>query len=168
MGDLIGKSSGETELINLIKIGEGINLEFKESLSKELKKEIKFSICAFSNTIGGKILVGVKDSGKVIGIECGNNILAELQHMGRKINPNIRLKVDYVGKDGIKDGIRLNKNQLVIMNEIKNNSDVTVDELVLLVDINKRNVEKNIAVLKGMNIIKRIGSRKSGSWEVIE
>ena len=38
------------ELVNLIKIGEGINLEFKESLSKELKKQIKFTICAFSNT----------------------------------------------------------------------------------------------------------------------
>jgi len=85
----------EKELINLIKIGEGINLEFKEGLSKELKKQIKFTICAFSNTLGGKILVGVEDSGKILGINSSNNILAELQHMGREINPNIKLKVDY-------------------------------------------------------------------------
>jgi ATP-dependent DNA helicase RecG len=84
------------EILDLIKIGEGVNLEFKESLSKELKKQIKYSICAFANTIGGKILVGVDDLGNVLGVDCNNSILAEIQHMGREINPNLKILVDYL------------------------------------------------------------------------
>ena len=42
----------EKELINLIKTGEGLKLEFKEGLNvQNLGKEI----CAFANESGGKI-----------------------------------------------------------------------------------------------------------------
>ena len=83
------------ELLELIKIGEGLNLEFKGGLSKELKKQIKYSICAFANTLGGKILIGVKDSGEILGVNWDNGILSEIQHMGREINPNLKIFVDY-------------------------------------------------------------------------
>ena len=36
------------ELLELIKVGEGYTLEFKESLSKELKKQIKYSSLYFN------------------------------------------------------------------------------------------------------------------------
>ena len=46
------------ELQSLIAQGEGYNLEFKESLSDNLGKDI----CAFANASGGKILIGTKNS----------------------------------------------------------------------------------------------------------
>jgi len=49
------------ELLDLIKLGEGYNLEFKESLNN-----ISNSICAFSNSSNGQILVGVKDNGVLV------------------------------------------------------------------------------------------------------
>ncbi len=47
----------------LIQEGEGTTLEFKESLSSSFAREL----VALANTIGGKILLGVRDDGTVIG-----------------------------------------------------------------------------------------------------
>lgn len=54
-------------IIEQIAKGEGKTLEFKEALpaSERLAK----TIVAFANTGGGKILLGVKDDGTVVGIE---------------------------------------------------------------------------------------------------
>ncbi len=48
------------ELHQIIQLGEGFNAEFKKSFSSGIGKEI----CAFANSIGGKIFVGVDDNGK--------------------------------------------------------------------------------------------------------
>ncbi|MCP5045984.1 MAG: ATP-binding protein [bacterium] len=47
------------ELLELVKLGEGLHIEFKAKFSASVGKEI----CAFANTIGGKILFGVNDDG---------------------------------------------------------------------------------------------------------
>jgi predicted HTH transcriptional regulator len=44
------------EFLALLKEGEGETLEFKESFAEE--KEILETICAFSNSKGGRILIG--------------------------------------------------------------------------------------------------------------
>ncbi|WP_461834781.1 AlbA family DNA-binding domain-containing protein [Desulfothermus sp.] len=49
-------------------MGECINIEFKES-KKALNKDVYQTICAFLNRIGGHILLGVKDNGKIVGID---------------------------------------------------------------------------------------------------
>lgn len=85
----------ESDILDLIKLGEGARLEFKESFSKELRKEIKFTICSFCNTLGGKVLIGVKDGREIVGVDFDNKVLSEIEHIGREINPNIKLKVDY-------------------------------------------------------------------------
>ncbi|MDG6249616.1 RNA-binding domain-containing protein [Methanocalculus sp.] len=51
------------ELIYLIQSGESEVLEFKESAGKNIHHEI----AAFANSDGGKILVGVSDTGKIVG-----------------------------------------------------------------------------------------------------
>lgn len=48
--------------------GEGIGVEFKSTLSRTTKQKILETICAFLNTRGGIILVGVSDEGKVLGL----------------------------------------------------------------------------------------------------
>jgi ATP-dependent DNA helicase RecG len=49
--------------------GEGKTIEFKVELpnSSSLAK----TIVAFSNTVGGKIIIGVNDQGKIIGLGPG-------------------------------------------------------------------------------------------------
>lgn len=56
------------ELENLISKGESVQLDFKQTISCQQK--IARTIAAFANNKGGKLLVGVKDNGTVIGCDC--------------------------------------------------------------------------------------------------
>ncbi len=74
-------------VLELIEIGENHNLEFKKTLeaggtNPEHKKKVVHSalktICAFLNSDGGTLILGVSDSGEIIGLEkdfklCGRN-----------------------------------------------------------------------------------------------
>ncbi len=65
----------EEKLQKLI-AGETHSVEFKESLC--LINEIGQAVSAFSNTNGGIILVGVKDNGKILGVQIGKKTLEDL------------------------------------------------------------------------------------------
>gem|GEM_PF-4791071 len=67
--------------------------------------------------------------------------------------------------DTIKDTI-LSGNELRILEEMKNNPRITAEELTKTVEINLRNIKKNIGKLKEKGIIARKGPRKTGFWEV--
>ena len=56
------------ELRNLIDGGEGITVEFKESHA-DITKDVYETVCSFSNRDGGHIFLGVKNNGKIIGIQ---------------------------------------------------------------------------------------------------
>ena len=51
----------DQKMKNLILTGEGYHIEFKQTLEKTLIEEV----CAFANSSGGYILLGVADDGKV-------------------------------------------------------------------------------------------------------
>ena len=45
---------------------------------------------------------------------------------------------------------------------------VTANELSEILNINLRNTKKVIEKLKEKGLVKRVGSRKAGHWEVVE
>jgi ATP-dependent DNA helicase RecG len=53
-----------TELQQIITQGEGENLEFKSSFNNELIE----TIVAFANTSGGKVIAGINQNNKVVGV----------------------------------------------------------------------------------------------------
>ena len=55
-----------SELQHRILKGEGVQLDFKHSITD--KQKIAWTLCAFANTKGGSLLIGVKDNGKVKGV----------------------------------------------------------------------------------------------------
>ncbi len=80
-----------TEFENILANGEGITVEFKEARNS-LPKNLFQTICAFLNTNGGKILLGVQDDGSVSGIESKTakklrSDLANLSNNSQKIDP---------------------------------------------------------------------------------
>lgn len=66
-------------ILNKIRQGEGLKIEFKESVTS-LPKEFYETAVSFSNTDGGIIVLGVQDSGDIIGVslESIKQIIADL------------------------------------------------------------------------------------------
>lgn len=51
--------------------GEGFNVEFKVRVPSKIK-ELSQEVCAFANSGGGYILLGIDDKGKVVGVVIDN------------------------------------------------------------------------------------------------
>ena len=54
-----------------------------------------------------------------------------------------------------------------IIKELKNNSFLTRDDLPSKIGVSSNAIKQHLAKLKSDGIIKRIGSTKSGYWEVL-
>ena len=80
------------ELLELLKTGEGLTLEFKENVSSHLGKEI----CAFANSKGGRVILGVKDNGDILGIKITNALKSQIQTFARNIDPVFSVETDEV------------------------------------------------------------------------
>ncbi|MYA03333.1 MAG: transcriptional regulator [Caldilineaceae bacterium SB0664_bin_22] len=78
----------------LIQEGEGTTLEFKERLSSSFAREL----VALANAIGGRILLGVRDDGTVIGIQDSNNLRARIQDIARNCDPPVQVHAEPVGQ----------------------------------------------------------------------
>ena len=80
------------ELLDLVKTREGYGIEFKESLSGALGK----NICAFANSSGGKIVLGVADNGSIKGFNLTNSDKSKIQNVARNMDPSFRVNVEKV------------------------------------------------------------------------
>ncbi len=78
----------------LVQEGEGTTLEFKENLSSSFAREL----VAMANTIGGKILLGVRDDGTVLGVTDSNALRARIQDIARNCDPPVKVVAEPVGK----------------------------------------------------------------------
>ena len=79
------------DLDKLIRIGEGYAVEFKSSPS-HLGREI----CAFANAAGGRILIGVDDHGRKVGVKDPNRTISAVQTTARNIDPPLVLDIETV------------------------------------------------------------------------
>lgn len=55
-----------------------------------------------------------------------------------------------------------------IIEEIRNNPNVTNKQLSIIIGISETAIENNIRILCENKIIKRIGSKKTGFWKIIK
>jgi predicted HTH transcriptional regulator len=55
------------ELEKMIRAGEGVQLDFKQGITSQ--KKIARTLAAFANNRGGKLLVGVRDNGELLGCD---------------------------------------------------------------------------------------------------
>ena len=81
---------GDLEI--LIQQGEGTTLEFKENLSSSFAREL----AALANTIGGRILLGVRDDGTVTGVTDSNVLHTRIQNIARYCDPPVKALVEPV------------------------------------------------------------------------
>lgn len=76
------------EIKSLAISGEGYNVEFKLRIPSKIK-EIVLELCAFANSEGGYLILGVDDDGEIYGIEIDNVTRSRIQNGIRDISPNI-------------------------------------------------------------------------------
>ena len=69
-------------------------LEYKEGFPSSFARDL----AAFANSSGGKILLGVRDNGTVVGIRDSNKLRAQIQDMARNCDPPVKVLVEVVGK----------------------------------------------------------------------
>ena len=83
----------QEHLHDLIAQGEGPALEFKRSPGKKIGREL----CAFANSGGGTILIGISDRGRIVGVDNRNRARSRIQSVARSADPPIRISIDKVG-----------------------------------------------------------------------
>ena len=77
----------------ILKQGENSKIEFKESLEKNIVKDI----CAFANSSGGKIFLGVDDNNQPKGIKITNRLKSQIQDLAQNCDPAIKVNLKEAG-----------------------------------------------------------------------
>ena len=92
------------QIQKLLAEGEGLTLEFKKCVN-ELSSSVFETVCAFSNRYGGHILLGIDDSGTIIGVNpdavfsMKKNFINMLNNP-QKISPPLLLELEEINIDG--------------------------------------------------------------------
>lgn len=91
----------DTELHAAILSGEGREVEFKRGLPSDSK--VARSLCAFANTRGGLLLIGVDDDGVVEGAPHPEATARKLTEIAqRRVTPPIQPRIEIVRIEGVK------------------------------------------------------------------
>jgi len=81
------------EIVDLVKTGEGYTIELKESLSNTIGKDI----CAFANSSGGRVVIGVEDkTGDIKGYKLTNSDRSKIQDIARNMSPTFNLRIEQI------------------------------------------------------------------------
>lgn len=77
-----------------------------------------------------------------------------------KSSRKVRDKVNY------NVGDKVNKTQAGILKEMRNNPNVTLPQLMVLLNRGKTSIQNNVSFLRKNGFIERVGSNKNGYWKV--
>jgi len=154
---------GPEKLINIdeLKAGRAIARRYRNRRIGEFLKEIDLS--EKKSTGITKILRTLKANGSPLPDFKTDN---ERNYMIVSMRPHEAFKQNEEINEEI-NGITTNR-QKQILNAIKEKSDITLKQLVELTGITKITIERELKALMNNGAIKRIGSRKSGYWELRE
>jgi ATP-dependent DNA helicase RecG len=88
----------------LIASGEGYNVEFKTSIPAKVR-ELSEEVCAFANSAGGVLMIGVDDRGQILGVSIDNTRRSAIQNSLREINPPLNCMIQVLEVDGKSLGV---------------------------------------------------------------
>ena len=74
------------------------------------------------------------------------------------INPPINLPIN----------LPINSTQKVLLNLLQENNSYTYDELADKMQKTRETIRENLKKLQELSLIRRVGARKNGHWEIIE
>lgn len=161
----------------------------KESQELELKSEWSDeclrSLCAFANTDGGKLMLGIDDEGKILGIKNSKKMLEDIpnkinNHLG--IIPKVTLnssdgkeiisieipsassQVSYKSKFYVRSGStnqELNNRQIIAVKYLKGKNSISNKEYQVICDgISRITATRDLKELLEKRIVKKSGTGK--------
>lgn len=68
---------------------------------------------------------------------------------------------------GVINGVIKSEDERIVLSLIQSNNDITVSQIAEKSGFSPRKVDRLIAALKEYGVIRRIGSNKTGSWEIL-
>lgn len=68
---------------------------------------------------------------------------------------------------GVINGVIKSDDERIVLSLIQSNNDITVSQIAEKSGFSPRKVDRLIAALKEYGVIRRIGSNKTGSWEIL-
>ena len=147
-------------LLAQIALGEDSIRQFKADLKgAEL---LASEMAAFANTNGGTIFADDHD-GCLFTATVHRKPVDELELAD--IAPDVSLKVETSsGKRRESVGKASGK----ILDACREKPSITIPELAELIGITERSVQRNMQNLQKQGLLRRIGGRKEGHWEVME
>ena len=81
----------------------------------------------------------------------------------------VKIPFNWINKVGNKVGNKpLSKNRQLILKEMRNNPNITKQQLSFMLGISTTAIDKNINYLKCHNFIVRVGENKNGFWKVLD
>ena len=86
--------------------------------------------------------------------------------MGNKLGDKMGNKVGNKSVSSTEQNIHLNETQLMILNFIRDNNNITKKQLQEKTSKSKTTVDNTISFLREHGLIERIGSNKTGYWKV--
>jgi ATP-dependent DNA helicase RecG len=89
-----------SDIESIIQSGEGYNAEFKIRVPNKIK-ELTEEVCAFANSAGGVVLIGVSDDNSIHDTDIDNRKRSAIQNSLKEINPHLQTdfySVDIHGK----------------------------------------------------------------------
>lgn len=86
------------ELKKLVAQPESEELEFKSSLSDI--EHLAAHISAFANTKGGRLVIGVRDYGKIVGLKNVGRARLRIKRALRAVSPSLQVVTETIGIDG--------------------------------------------------------------------
>ena len=183
-------------LLAQIALGEDSTRQFKADVKNA--ESLASEMAAFANTNGGTIFIGVADDGSMPRLSqvakgllpyhgLGSGIKRALEkwpaidfiddHDGCLFTATVHRKpvdeLELADKGAIKvqDApikAPLSGLQGQLLDFIRSNPSVSYDELAGMTQKDRTTVMRNIGKLKDAGILRRVGSKKTGHWEVME
>lgn len=102
--------------------------------------------------------------GARVGVTGGDRV--GIKGRDKKVRIKVGIKVGIKRRGKVGEG--LTANQQRILELLVQQPQMTAPELAEIIKISPRKIEQNIATLKEMGRLRRIGSRKTGYWEVVK
>ena len=87
------------EIKSIANCGEGYNVEFKLKVPSKVR-ELSEEVCAFANSEGGFLLIGIDDKDQIVGAAIDNPKRSAIQDSIRDISPALHVDIYSVDIDG--------------------------------------------------------------------